>query len=207
MKKNFCLLLFAMLVSLAVSAQRFEYQLGLKAGAGVAFLGVHDDNIVGKDNGFTYKFGLTGSYYFGENYGFTSGFNVIGSDLSYKVKIVDDKEEELTVDRNLKNTYCQVPFLLKMRTDSFANKLRVLGEIGYGMNFKVSEHDKNDFHHKYRDVCSSLIVHLGVEIEVLNRSTLLLMLGYDNFFSNMMSSSNDYKVTMSNLCFEIGFLF
>ena len=207
MKKNFCLLLFAMLVSMAVSAQRFEYQLGLKGGVGVGFLGVHDDNIVGKDNGFNYKFGFTGSYYFGENYGFTSGFNIIGSDLSYKLKYTNEENEENIVARNLKNTYCQIPFLLKMRTDAFANKYRVFGEIGYGLNLLVNEHDKNDFHHKYRDVCSSFIVHLGVEIEVLNRSTLLLMLGYDNTFSNMLSSSNDYKLTMSNLCFEIGFLF
>ena len=80
-------------------------------------------------------------------------------------------------------------------------------KIGYGLNFFVAEQDKHDFHHKYRDICSSFILHIGMEMEVLNRSTVLFILGYDNFFSNMMSSSNDYKVTMSNLCFEIGFLF
>lgn len=207
MKKNFFLLLLMIMVSSALMAQRFEYQLGLKGGMGMCFMGVNDDNIVSKDNGFCYKFGLTGSYYFGENYGFTSGFNVVGSDLAYKVKYTDEFENEQTMKKSLHNTYCQVPILLKMRTDAFSNKYRFLGEIGYGLNVLVNQRDKKEFNHKYRDVCSSFLVHLGVEIEVLDRSTLQLMLGYDNFFSNMMSSSSDYKVTMSNLCFEIGFLF
>lgn len=197
MRKKFYFLLFTMLLSLVATAQRFEYQLGLKGGGGIAFVGAHDDSIVSKENGYCYKFGLTGVYYFGENYGITSGFNIVTSDLSYKYN---------TEKRNLHNTYCQIPVLLKMRTDAFANGCRIFGDIGYGLDIKVSEHDKGGGHHPYRDVCSSFIVHLGTEIEVLNRSTLLLMLGYDNFFSTMMSEGNK-KLTMSNLCFEIGFLF
>ena len=206
MKKKFYILLFAMMISVAATAQRFEYQLGLKGGLGIAFMGSNDDNIVSKDNGLCYKFGLTGIYYFGENYGFSSGFSIMGSDMSYKYKYVDELEVSHTVDRNLHNTYLQVPFLLKMRTDAFADKYRIFGEIGYGLNLFVKENDKYDFHHGYRDVCSSFILHLGMEMEVLDRSTLQFMVAYDNFFSSLMSTSND-KITMSNLCFEIGFLF
>lgn len=206
MKKNFCLLLFVMLLSFAASAQRFEYQLGLKGGVGVGFLGLNDDNVVSKDNGFNYKFGLTGIYYFGENYGFVSGFNVIGNKISYKYKVVDEFEVEKIEDRNLNNTYLQIPFLLKMRTDPIAERFRIFGEIGYGLNVLAAQRDKGDFDHPYRDVCSSLIVHLGMEMEVLNRSTLQFMVSYDDFFSNLMSKGNN-KVTMRDLCFEIGFLF
>lgn len=206
MKKKFYLLLFAMVLTIGVSAQRFEYQLGLKGGVGMGFLASGDENIVSKDNGFCYKFGLTGIYYFGESYGISSGFNVVGNNLSYKYKIVDESEEEQIQDRNLNNTYCQIPILLKMRTDSFAKRCRIFGEIGYGLNILAAKHDNSEYHHPYRDVCSSLIIHLGLEINVLNRSTLLLMAGYDDFFSTMMSEGND-KMTMRNLCFEMGFLF
>ena len=208
MKKKFYFLILAVMLSFVASAQRFEYQLGLKGGLGMTFLGSNDDNIVSKDNGFSYKFGFTGIYYFHENYGITSGFNIIGHNLSYRYKMKDAEvaANNKTVNRNLNNTYCQVPILLKMRTDAFADKYRVFGEIGYGLNFFVAEQDKHDFHHKYRDICSSFILHIGMEMEVLNRSTVLFILGYDNFFSNLMSSSND-KMTLSNLCFEIGFLF
>ena len=206
MKKKFYLLLFAMVLTMGVYAQRFEYQLGLKAGVGVSFLNANDDDIVSKDNGLNYKFGLTGIYYFNENYGLTTGFNIISTDLTYSVKkYVDDVVTDETIKRNLNNTYCQIPLLLKMRTESFG-RCRILGEVGYGLNVLVSEHDKYDFHHPYRDVCSSLIVHLGMEVEVLSRSTLLFILGYDNVFSNMMSDGNN-KITTSNLCFELGFLF
>ena len=206
MKKKFCFLLFVMALSFAATAQRFEYQLGLKGGLGVSFLGTNDDNITNKDNGLCYKFGLTGIYYFGESYGFSSGFSIMGSDMSYKIKITDENGAESEVDRNLHNTYLQIPLLLKMRTDPFADKYRIFGEIGYGLNLFVKENDKNDFHHSYRDACSSFILHLGMEMEVLSRSTLQFMVGYDTFFSSMMSMSSD-KFTMSNLCFEIGFLF
>ena len=96
--------------------------------------------------------------------------------------------------------------LLKMRTDAFAEKFRIFGEIGYGLDMFVAEQDKHDFHHGYRDVCSSFILHFGFEVNVLNRSTLLFLVSYDDFFTSMMSMKND-KITMSNLCFEIGFLF
>ena len=206
MKKNFCLLLFVMLFSIAALAQRYEYQLGLKAGIGIGFLGSSDKNIVSKDNGFTYAFGLTGIYYFGENYGFSSGFNVISNKISYKYKVVDEFAVETIEDRNLYNTYLQIPLMLKMRTDPIADRFRIIGEIGYGLNILASTRDKGDYIHPYRDVCSSLIVHLGMEMEVLNHSTLQFIVAYDDFFSNLMSKDNN-KLTMRDLCFEIGFLF
>ena len=206
MKKNFCLLLFVVLFSFFASAQRFEYQLGLRAGAGIGFLGSVDNHIISKDNGFSYSFGLTGVYYFGENYGFSSGFNVIGNNLSYKYKLVDESGVETIEKRNLTNTYLQIPFILKMRTDPIAERYRIFGEIGYGLNILAAKRDDGEYHHPYRDVCSSLIVHLGMEMEVLNRSTLQFMISYDDFFSNMMSQGNN-KLTMRDLCFEIGFLF
>ena len=206
MKKKFYFLLLAMLFSYVASAQRFEYQLGLKGGVGIGFLGSADNNIVSKDNGFNYKFGFTGVYYFGENYGFVSGFNVLGNNLSYKYKIVDDSEVESIENRSLSTTYFQIPIVLKMRTDPIANRLRIFGEIGYGFNVLAAKRDKGDYIHPYRDVCSSLIVHLGVELEVLNRSTLQFIICYDDFFTNMMSKDNN-KLTMRDLCFEIGFLF
>lgn len=206
MKKIFCLLLFAGLFSFVASAQRYEYQLGLKGGVGVGFLGSSDKNIVSKETGFSYQFGFTGIYYFGENYGFSSGFNVVGNKLSYKYKVVDEFEVETVEDRNLNNTYLQIPLMLKMRTDAIADRFRIIGEIGYGFNIIASKHDKGDYIHPYRDVCSSLIVHVGMEMEVLNHSTLQFMVAYDDFFSNLMSKDNN-KLTMRDLCFEIGFLF
>lgn len=191
MRRKFYFLLFAMMISFVATAQRFEYQFGLKGGLGVDFLSANED-ITNKDNGFCYKFGLTGIYYFGENYGITSGFNIIGHDLSYY------KPEKVS----LSNTYFQIPVLLKMRTDAFASKFRIFGEIGYGLDLLVKENDE----HNYRDVCSSFIMHLGLEVEVLNRSALQFMVAYDNVFSSMLSDGNN-KLTMNNLCLEIGFLF
>jgi len=211
MEKKFYFLFLAMMVSFVVSAQRFEYQLGLKGGLGVDWIGKVEEDVLNKDNGLCYKFGFTGVYYFKENYGITSGFNIIGNKAGYKYKLTDDseavpQEKEFKVD--YKNTYCQIPILLKMRTDAFASKYRVLGEIGYGLDILVDGEYKLDGAkqpNRYRDVCSSFIVHLGLEVEVLKRSTLQFIIAYDNIFTNMSSSDN--RLTMNNLCLEIGFLF
>ena len=202
MKKKFYILLLAMVVSFAANAQRFEYQLGLKGGLGASFLSTNADNVTGKDPGLCYKFGFTGIKYFGENYGFTTGFNIIGSNMSYRVTDTLNVETKRVVS----NTYLQIPILLKMKTETFADKFSVFGEIGYGLNIHASDNEKGDVRHNYRNVCSSFILHLGMEMEVMTHSTLQVMLAYDNTFSTMMKMSSD-KYTMSNLCLEVGFLF
>ena len=211
MKKKFCILLFVMTISLVASAQRFEYQLGLKGGLGFDWAGVDNENVISKENGFCYKYGFTGMYYFGENYGITSGFNILGGQFSYKYKTEqqESQREMVEYEESHKLTYFQIPVLLKMRTDAFAKRFRVLGEIGYGFDIRAnSELKVNDVKqkHHHRDVCSSFIVHLGIEMEVMSHSTLQFMIAYDTFFSSIQTMSND-KLTMSNLCFELGFLF
>ena len=212
MKKKFYILLFAMLISFGVSAQRFEYQLGLKGALGFDWPSVDMDDLGSKENGFCYKYGFTGIYYFGENYGITSGFNIMGNRFAYNYKVeepVNTTRDIVEYKVNHKLTYFQIPLLLKMRTDSFANTFRVLGEIGYGMDIRVNGECKVNnvkIDNPYRDVCSSFIVHLGVEMEVMSRSTLQFIIAYDTFFTNIQTMSND-KLTASNLCFELGCLF
>ena len=212
MKKKFYLLLAAMMISSAVFSQRFEYQLGLKGALGFDWAGNVKEEVSSKENGFCYNYGFTGIYYFGENYGITSGFNIIGSGFSYKYSLneLPTQDREL-VDYEAKYnmTHFQIPILLKMRTDAFADKFRFMGEIGYGFNILANgEYKLNDVKQSspYRDVSSSFIVHLGLEMEVMSRSTLQFVVAYDTFFSSIQSMSND-KLTMSNLCFELGFLF
>lgn len=210
MKKKFYILFFAMVISFAATAQRFEYQLGLKGGLGIDWASSVGDNVTSKDNGLCYKYGLTAIYYFGESYGFTTGFNIIGSQFSYKFKPNEPLTRETTeFVADYKTTYCQIPFLLKMRTDAFANKFRFMGEIGYGLDILANGEYKLDEikqENPYRDVCSSFIIHLGFEMEVMSRSTLQFIVAYDTFFSSIQKMSND-KLTMGNLCFELGFLF
>lgn len=211
MKKKFYLLLIVMLFSFVASAQRFEYQLGLKGGLGFDWVDNVGENVYSTEKGFCYKYGFTGIYYFGENYGLTSGFNIVGTQFAYKynAEMPATTREMVEFKADYKTTYCQIPVLLKMRTDAFADKFRFLGEIGYGLNILASGEYKIDGEKQpspYRDVCSSFIVHLGVDMEVMSRSTLQFIIAYDTFFSSIQSKRND-KLTMSNLCFELGFLF
>jgi len=209
MRRKIYLLLFALVISFGASAQYLEYQLGLKGSLGMDWIGKIEDEVTSKDKGFCYKFGLTGIYYFKESYGIISGFNIIGGKFAYKIKATDEDGLSTETKNNFQNTYVQIPVLLKMRTDAFANKFRVFGEVGYGFDILVDgiyKIDDKKAQSPYRDVCSSFILHLGFEIDVLNRSTLQFAIAYDNIFTNMLKS--DYnKLTMNNLGLEIGFLF
>ena len=213
MKKKNYLLLIAMFIVISASAQRFEYQLGLKGALGVNFPGHIEDDVVNTENGLCYKYGFTGIYYISENYGLTTGFNILGANFSYKYNVEVSSSELLreTIEYQAKHktTYCQIPILLKMRTDAFAQRYRIFGEIGYGLDILANGEYKLDGEKQavpYRDVCSSFIVHLGMEMLVMNRSSLQFMIAYDNFFSNIQTPNNN-RMTMSNLCFEVGFLF
>lgn len=208
MRKKIYFLLFVMMISFGVSAQHFEYQLGMKGGLGIDWIGKIDDEAVGKDNGFCYKFGMTGVYYFKESYGITSGFNIIGGNFAYNNNVVDDSGEK-KMEYSFVNTYVQIPVLLKMRTDTFAKKYRIFGEIGYGFDIFVDGECKingEKAKSPYRDVCSSFILHIGFEMDVLNRSTLQFAIAYDDIFSNMQKLGYN-KLTMNSLCLEVGFLF
>ena len=108
-----------------------------------------------------------------------------------------------------------------MRTGTFSQRLRFFSEIGYGLDIMVKCRDSyggwDDAEvdgsklPKYRALSNSFILHVGLEIEVMNTSTLLVMISYDDFFTNIIKiKRNDYfgnSLTMNNLCLEIGFLF
>ncbi|MGN0032743.1 MAG: outer membrane beta-barrel protein [Candidatus Limimorpha sp.] len=214
MIRKLLLLITMVVLSLSASAQFLEYQLGLKAAVGMDWMDTYCDNFKEKeDNGLCYKFGLTGTYFFKESYGITSGFNIVRGGFSNKYKY---GEQDLTY--SFRNSYVQVPILLRMRTGVFAKKLRVFSEIGYGLDIMVKCRDSyyfssaevEDFKSpKYRAISNSFILHIGLEIEVMNTSSLLVMIGYDDFFTSIIRPDSFFgnSLTMNNLCLEIGFLF
>ena len=77
MRRKLLFFITMLLLSIGASAQFLEYQLGMKASVGMDWMDTYCDNFKEKNkNGVCYKFGLTGTYYFKESYGITSGFNI-----------------------------------------------------------------------------------------------------------------------------------
>ena len=214
MRRKLLFFITMLLLSIGASAQFLEYQLGMKASVGMDWMDTYCDNFKEKNkNGVCYKFGLTGTYYFKESYGITSGFNIVRSSFS---NVYNFEDQQLTY--NFNNSYLQIPVLLKMRTGTFSQRLRFFSEIGYGLDIMVKCRDSYGWVAagvdgfelpKYRALSNSFILHVGLEIEVMNTSTLLVMISYDDFFTNIIKR-NEYfgnSLTMNNLCLEIGFLF
>lgn len=219
MKRKILLFTFAILLANNVLAQYQEYQLGLMAQPGYNWLMVSNENISNVKNKFSYKYGLFGSYYFNENYGLSSGIYMLTHSSSYDFKC-DKDGSIMNYNHDLRNSYLQVPVLLKGRTDLISNRFRVLGEFGAGFNFLLDNKDaytglygaSDHFDVKYRTFGTSLVMALGTEILIFKNSGLMFKVVYDKNFVNLIKDTDETKgyysaMKMTNLYLEIGFFF
>lgn len=219
MKRKFLLFAFAILLANNVLAQYQEYQLGLMAQPGYNWLMVSNENISNVKNKFSYKYGLFGSYYFNENYGLSSGIYMLTHSSSYDFKC-DKDGSIMNYNHDLRNSYLQVPVLLKGRTDLISNRFRILGEFGAGFDFLIDNKDayrgldgtSDHFDVKYRTFGTSLVMALGTEILIFKNSGLMFKVVYDKNFVNLIKDTDETKgyysaMKMTNLYLEIGFFF
>lgn len=214
MKKGILLLLLALSLTLNVSAQYKEFQFGLMFQPGFNLSTISGDNISNADNGFSYKYGLSGAFYFGENYGFSSGVIFRSNGASYDF-CHSSGDGDYNYRHEYRNTYLQVPVALKMRTDLINQKTRILGEFGMGFNFLVDNEDtysvvgqSSHYDVKYRKFGTSLLIGAGVDVLIFKESSLVFQLVYDKSLSDMFKDTRDYpSMKMSNLFLEIGFSF
>lgn len=219
MKAKFLLFVCAIVLSINVSAQYKEFQFGLMVQPGCGWFKDSNDNISNVKNKFTSKYGVFGSYYLTENYGFTSGIIIKNTGARYDFNYVT--EAFMTQYRHdFKNTYLEIPVLFRGRTDQFS-RFRVLGEFGVGFDFLVSNNESfsnifgPDEHLKlkYRTFCPTLMIGLGTEINIYKSSSVLLELVFDKGLANMIrktdETENYYDSAMKTTCLylQIGFIF
>lgn len=216
MKKKILLFFCAIILTISVSAQYKEIQLGLVGQPGYSILSLPNEKISDVRDGFSYKYGLFGTFYFNENYGFSSGIIVKSFGSGYKMYYVTP-ESESVYTHNFVNTYLQVPLLFKGRTDAIS-KFRILGEFGLGLDFLLDESSSYNIisgtacqELKYRTFCPSLMIGIGTEFNIYKSSSLIFQVVLDKGFTNLIKTSDlsdDYSsFKMSCLYFEVGFIF
>lgn len=212
MKKTFLTLVVFIILSFNANAQYKPFQFGLKITPGINFTIPNCDNIDEKAGTFSFNWGFVGNFYFVENYGIATGFNInnINGGYTYHDDILKD------VNRTFNNQYIEIPLSLIMRTEKIG-KARITGNIGYGLGFLLNakqrdmntngeEIERIDQFNKLRH---SLIIKLGVEHNIYKASSLSIAFVYNNNFSNIFIKNNhlDHNITLNNLCLEIAFMF
>ena len=77
MKKTIYLSLFFILLTLSVKAQYKPFQFGLKVSPGFSWIKTDMKGLDGVSNEFNLNWGFAGNFYFVENYGISTGFDII----------------------------------------------------------------------------------------------------------------------------------
>lgn len=211
MRKIIYLMLFFMMLTFNVKAQYKPFQFGLKVAPGFSWIETNTNGLDKASGEFNFNWGFVGDFYFVENYGISTGFDVISLNGSYTF-------DNTLSDGNWKNDvrlkYLQIPVGLKMRTAKVGD-MRIFGHVAYGLGFLLGSDITtyngdvkciNDV--KCNNLRSALIVKLGIEYQVFGSSCITAALSLNDNFNDVIGKcSFDHDIKCSSINFEIGFLF
>lgn len=212
MKKTLLAFIVIIILSFNANAQYKPFQFGLKIAPSINMTKLNCDNISNKTNAFSFNWGFVGNFYFVENYGISTGFNInnIKGGYTYKDNISGD------INRTINNQYIEIPFSLIMRTEKIG-KTRIIGNVGYGMGILLNSEQKDininninkESNDEFSKIRHALIIKLGVEYNIYKSSSLSAALVYNNNFFNIYKQKNslNHDILLNNLSFEIGFMF
>lgn len=211
MKKIFLTLFVVILMTINASAQYKAFQFGLNVSPSVNITKPNGDNFTKGINQMSFSWGFNGNFYFVENYGFSTGFNVrnIKGDYFYNDSIIGD------INCSIDNQYLEIPLCLIMRTEKMG-PLRIVGNIGYGLGICMSNNQKHIYGEEELDaeipfskIRNALIIKLGIEYNVYKSSCLTAAVVFNNNLSNIYKNNESFEhnVMLNNLCLEIGFMF
>lgn len=216
MKKTLLTIAFVIVMTISASAQFKPFQFGLKVEPGVNWSKLNSEHLYDSKTSLNFNWGFVGNYYFVENYGFSTGFNV--RFMSGEYSFDHTTTTTTKIRRTIKNQYLEIPIGLIMRTEKMGD-IRIIGNIGYGLGFLLNSKERNydendnekslDKSSSYSSVRHALIVKLGIEYYVSRSSCITAALVFNNNIANIYSSKDDYKhdVLLNNLGLEIGFMF
>lgn len=210
MKKALFTIITLIVLTINVSAQYKPFQFGLKVEPGAAWLKLNSDDIYDGKTKMSFNWGFVGNFYFVENYGLSTGFNVRYANAEYSFC-----DSVMEYSRTIKNQYLEIPISLMMRTEAI-DKIRIFGNIGYGLgicldnelkSFDASGYEADIDADNFNKIRHAFIIKLGIEYNVYKSSCLTAAIVYNNNFVNIYDRNATHDVMINNLCLEIGFLF
>lgn len=212
MKKIFLTLFVVIIMTINASAQYKAFQFGLNISPTVNITKPNSDNFIQGKKMLSYSWGFNGNFYFVENYGFSTGFNVrnISGNYIYNHNTLGD------INCSINNQYLEIPLSLIMRTEKIG-EMRVVGNIGYGFGVCMNKSQQHIYGEEevlevdipFSKIRNALIIKLGIEYNVYKSSCFTAAVVFNNNFSNIYKNSNslEHNVMLNNLCLEIGFMF
>ncbi len=234
MKKFVLLSIFSVSIFTAYCQQR-KFAFGLHFTNGVSFMKSENKNIKNQKAGYSYSYGVIGTYYFIKNYGLSFGLNILSTRNSrinspnivsfYNNAVANSTAESLRLNPNQKEIYklsfIDIPITLKLRTNAFGY-FKFFGEFGVLNSFRIRarytlsgstlENEKlikrdNQTNMKTNLYNISLRFGAGFEYTFSGNTALLVGIYFNNGFINMLQDGDDDKTFIRTLNFTTGILF
>jgi opacity protein-like surface antigen len=210
MKKIILLLTINILLSGALSAQKFHFGLGVTPA--MAWLHPGSDELSGDGSRFGFNYGLITEFAFTENYSFATGliFESKGGNLKSEIPMSDS----LNFHGEYKLQYVEIPLTLKMKTNPVGS-ISYFGQFGVAPGFLIGAKgtlkngstvvEDSDIKDDINNSNVSLIIGAGIEYILSGNTNLLLGIVYKNGFTDVING--DPKANANSLGLNVGVLF
>ncbi len=224
MKRVIILIIF--LTSANLQAQQKVVQFGFGGGVNAGWFATSVEQYKNDGIHFGGSWGFLTDVFLMEGVSFTTGFNVIYLNGSMTMPYVYDSIPG-TIQRIFKTKYLEVPLILTLKTKNIKDKIRIYGQVGFGLGFLLSGKADDSFTGEegshtsgtkdiYDELAFSreaLILGLGIEIPVSGSSFVRTGFRFNNGFVNILKGDNRLKPEIKNngrnnfIEYNVAFLF
>jgi len=224
MKRVIILIIF--LTSANLQAQQKVVQFGFGGGVNAGWFATSVEQYKNDGIHFGGSWGFLTDVFLMEGVSFTTGFNVIYLNGSMTMPYVYDSIPG-TIQRIFKTKYLEVPLILTLKTKNIKDKIRIYGQVGFGLGFLLSGKAEDSFTGEegshtsgtkdiYDELAFSreaLILGLGIEIPVSGSSFVRTGFRFNNGFVNILKGDNRLKPEIKNngrnnfIEYNVAFLF
>lgn len=132
------------------------------------------------------------SFYFGDNYAFTTGVMYAARRAGVNVKYINSIGQISQADSIFNLQYIQLPATFKLFTNEISTDLKLYFQLGAALDIKVGEKLKDSkikTARKFRPYDASLIAGTGVELQMGENTYFLVGLRYNRGLINILKDS------------------
>jgi hypothetical protein len=213
------ILMLVLLLSVFVTnGQHKAFQFGFTGGVNFGWYATNAEGYSNEGMKVGGNWGFVADIFIMEGYAFTTGFNVlyINGSLKYPYEMTDGQSGRTvtgTVVRDFNTRYVQLPLIFTMKTKPIREKIRIFGQVGFGLGFLLSARSNNTFtplengnaetfetdaKDDFRFTRESLILGTGVEVPIHGSTFIRTGIRFDNSFTNVLKGYNTVDSEIKN---------
>ncbi len=205
--KRLFLILF-LFGTLSLQAQHKPFQFGFRGGVNLGWFKTDNEFIKNESAQWGASWGFVADFFLMENYSLSSGFNVLylnGETKRDGLNIEDEGDIQINgyIYTKIRSKYIQIPVIFTMKTNNIKDKIRIYGQIGYGlgillqskMDVRIVSYDgeliAESNGQEYEGLTatrSSLILGVGVEVPLHKSTYLRTGFTFDNCFIDVIKA-------------------